>query len=319
MFAGGALRLVMELVKRPAIVHIHASADGSFYRKAFLFRLCRIARVPTVLHIHSGTFEEFYDASGSFVRRVVRRTLRDSDAVIALGPFWQKRLQAIAPGADVRALPNGVAHRSARPVEQPETGVHVVYVGQIGEHKGTFRLLEAWGALHRPTDIVPPRLTIAGDGAIDRARQQREELPDPTSVDIRSWMPPADVAALLDSAHVLVLPSTHEGQPMSVIEAMARGLCVVASDVGGIPDLIQDGSTGLLVPADDPVRLAAALRRVMDDVALRRQLGAAAWRASAQLDLKVIAKRIDEVYTDVLDSRQKHPNAGAARVTAVTR
>ena len=318
-FTRGSLRLVVELVRRPTIVHIHSSANGSFYRKAFLLHLCRIARVPIVLHIHSGTFEEFYDASGSFVRGVVRRTLQNSDAVIALGPYWQKRLQTIAPGADVRSLPNGVAHRSTRPVEQPETGVLVAYVGQIGAHKGTFRLLEAWGALHRPGDAMPPRLTIAGDGAVDRARQLREELPDPASVDIHSWLPPADVAALLDSAHVLVLPSTHEGQPMAVIEAMSRGLCVVASDVGGIPDLVRDGSTGVLVPADDADRLAAALRRVIDDVALRRELGAAAWQASAELDLHVIADRIDEVYADVLGSRNKIRPVPAAVRAGVTR
>lgn len=318
VFAGGALRLVVELIRRPTIVHIHSSADGSFYRKALLLRLCRIARVPTVLHIHSGTFEEFYDASGSLVRAVVRRTLEDSAAVIALGPYWQKRLQQIAPGADVRALPNGVAYRSTRPVEQPEAGVHVVYVGQIGEHKGTFRLLEAWGALHRTGDAARPRLTIAGDGAVDRARQLRESLPDPTSVDIHSWLPPADVAALLDSAHVLVLPSTHEGQPMAVIEAMARGLCVVASDVGGIPDLIEDDSTGVLVPADDSARLAAALRRVIDDVELRGKLGAAAWQASADLDLHVIADRIGELYADVLGSEKERSNLPAP-TTAVTR
>lgn len=100
---------------------------------------------------------------------------------------------------------------------------------------------------------------------------------------------------------------------------MARGLCVVASDVGGIPDLIEDGTTGLLVPPDDADRLAAALRRVIDDAGFRRAAGAAAWQASAELDLHVITDRIDEVYADVLGTRQQHPHSPARAVPAVTR
>jgi glycosyltransferase involved in cell wall biosynthesis len=319
-FVLGALRLAVALLRRPDVVHMHASARGSFFRKAILVQLCRAARVPVVLHIHSSEFDEFYAGLGRVARRVARRTLRDSAVVLALGTHWQAKVQAIAPGADVRPLSNGVSYRSAGPVEQPDSAVHVVFVGQIGERKGTFRLLEAWGALHRPGDRTQPRLTIAGDGAVERARELRETLPDPSSVDISSWLQPDDVATLLDSAHVLVLPSTHEGQPMAVIEAMARGLCVVASDVGGIPDLVQDGSTGLLVPADDPDRLAAALRRVIDDVELRRELGAAAWAASAELDLHVIADRIDEVYADVLGSdKTLRPALATASGAGVTR
>jgi glycosyltransferase involved in cell wall biosynthesis len=319
-FLWGSLRLGKALLRRPDIVHMHASARGSFFRKAILVRLCRVARVPVVLHIHSSEFDEFYAGLGAVARSLVRRTLRDSAVVIALGTHWQEKIQAIAPGAEVRPLSNGVSYRSPGPVDQPESGVHVVFIGQIGERKGTFRLLEAWGALHQPEDRARPRLTIAGDGAVERARELREKLPDPASVDIHSWLEPDDVAILLDSAHVLVLPSTHEGQPMAVIEAMARGLCIVASDVGGIPDLVRDGSTALLVPADDPDRLAIALRRALDDVALRRDMGAAAWRDSADLNLNVIADRIDEVYSEVLDTGGRRrsrvsaaPSAEAAR------
>lgn len=319
-FLLGSVRLGMTLLRRPDIVHMHASARGSFFRKAILVRLCRVARVPVVLHIHSSEFDEFYAGLGGVARRLVRRTLLDSAVVIALGPHWQEKIRAIAPGADVRPLSNGVSYRRHQPVEQPDSAVHVVFVGQIGERKGTFRLLEAWGALHRPDDRTQPRLTIAGDGAVERARELRQTLPDPSSVDIRSWLEPDDVAGLLDSAHVLVLPSTHEGQPMAVIEGMARGLCVVASDVGGIPDLVLDGSTGVLVPADDPDRLAGALRRVIDDVSLRRDLGAAAWQASAALDLNVIADRIDEVYADVLGSSNNlRPKPAAVVGSGVTR
>jgi glycosyltransferase involved in cell wall biosynthesis len=108
------------------------------------------------------------------------------------------------------------------------------------------------------------------------------------------------VGELLSAADVLVLPSRNEGQPMAVLEAMAHGLCVVASDVGGIPELVDDGRTGLLVPPDDVEALVAALRKVLDDDSLRAALGATAReRVLEEFDVDVVWRRIDGIYREV--------------------
>ncbi|WP_221888086.1 glycosyltransferase family 4 protein [Geodermatophilus aquaeductus] len=319
VFVRGALRLSVALTGRPDLVHVHASARGSFLRKAILIRVCRLARVPVVTHVHDGTFDEFYRGLGRVAQGFVRRTFSHSDVVLALGPRWAARLRALFPDVDVRAVPNGVSHRRPQPVDQPEDGVHVVFLGQIGDLKGTFDLLTAWGALRWPAGSGHPRLTIAGNGEVDRARAVRRTLPNASSVEVLDWLDPADVGALLDSAHVLVLPSTHEGQPMSVLEAMAHGLCIVASDVGGVPDLVEDGTTAVLLPPRDPVRLAATLERVVADAGLRRRLGAAAWRKSAEFDLRTLADRIEAIYLSVLAPRRATPGGERTdRVREVT-
>jgi glycosyltransferase involved in cell wall biosynthesis len=91
-----------------------------------------------------------------------------------------------------------------------------------------------------------------------------------------------DVPELLARADVVVLSSRSEGLPVSVIEAMAAGLPVVASSVGGLPELVADGETGILVPAGDAVALADALARLLDDPELRRSYGAAARRRALE-------------------------------------
>jgi glycosyltransferase involved in cell wall biosynthesis len=104
---------------------------------------------------------------------------------------------------------------------------------------------------------------------------------------------------MLDRAQVLVLPSRNEGQPMAVLEAMARGLCVIASDVGGLPEMIgADG--GILIPPDDPEAIVAALREVVHDRELRTRYGAAAFsRVQDHFDTGTIARRLDALYREV--------------------
>ena len=188
---------------------------------------------------------------------------------MALGDAWATRLRVIAPTARITVIPNAV--RPRRRVTQPAPGepVHVVFLGRIGDHKGAFRLLDAWAELARDPDFDAGRrkvatLTIAGDGEVERARRRIRELRLEDTVELREWLSESDVGELLDRAQVLVLPSRNEGQPMAVLEAMARGLCIIASDVGGLPEMIG-GGCGVIVPPDDIEAIAAALRLVVDD------------------------------------------------------
>ena len=193
-----------------------------------------------------------------------------------------------------------------RRVTQPARGapVHMVFLGRIGDRKGAFRLLEAWAQLALDRDSGAGRqraaiLTIAGDGEVERARRRIRELRLEDTVELREWLSESDVDELLDRAHVLVLPSRNEGQPMAVLEAMARGLCVVASGVGGLQEMIGGGS-GVIVPPDDIDAIADASRLVIDDCDLRARYGAAAYaRVEADFDARAVSRRIDAVYREV--------------------
>ena len=142
-------------------------------------------------------------------------------------------------------------------------------------------------------------MTIAGDGEVERARRRIQELRLEDTVEVREWLSESDVGELLDRAQVLVLPSRNEGQPMAVLEAMARGLCVIASDVGGLPEMIG-GGCGVLVSPDDIEAIAAALRLVVYDDELRARYGAAAYaRVADQFDVRTVWRRLDALYREV--------------------
>lgn len=305
VFARGALLFVVELIRfRPGVVHLHSASGGSFVRKGILFWISQFARVPVVMHMHGCGIEENYEKAPRAIKATIRATLCRANAVVALGDGWAARLAAIAPAARIIAIPNAV--RPAPPTEQSTLGepVHVVFLGRIGDHKGTFRLLDAWAELaHDPNFGCHPEkiatLTIAGDGEVERARRRIRELQLEDSVDVREWLSESDVNRLLGHAQVLVLPSRHEGQPMAVLEAMARGLCVIATGVGGLPEMIG-GGCGVIISPDDTENLTDALRLVIQNHELRAQYGAAAYaRVTNQFDTRIVWRRLEELYCEV--------------------
>ena len=304
-------KALYEMVRyRPDIVHIHTSSRGSFVRKFVIAWMAYAFRLPVVIHVHGSKFDVFYDSSPRLGKALIRETFERADAVIALGQTWTSRLRRIAPRARIESI--AAAVRLGNPVDHlTSEPVRVVFLGQIGERKGTFVLLNAWAELVRSSDSGA-KLTVAGDGQVDRARALVDELGIGDTVDILSWVSMEEVNKLLATAHVLVLPSQNEGTPRAVLEAMANGLCVVASDVGGIPELVAD--TGVLVKPDDVTGLAKALTKVLDDPGERAVLGARAFgRVQQEYDLDLVARRFDSLYRDILESRSRPVAAAPLR------
>ncbi len=296
-FVFGLVRFVAELaLHRPDLVHIHMSSYGSFFRKCLLTWVSVAFRVPVVLHVHGSEFHRFFANAPGLVRLLIRATLERADTVIALGNTWADRLRDIAPRARIVVVPNAI--RPDSPVEQRTPGpVHVVFLGEVGDRKGTFTLLDSWAKMLADSDgSVQARLTIAGDGEVDRARERVVALGIGASVNVRGWIANTEVPGLLASAQILVLPSQSEGQPMAILEAMAKGVCVVASNVGGIPEIL-DETCGVLVNPDDVTELADAITYVVTDPNARGRFGThALQRVQNEFDVDVISRRFDELY-----------------------
>ena len=149
----------------------------------------------------------------------------------------------------------------------------LVFVGALEAYKNIDGLADAWRRLVR--ECPQARLTIVGRGS-RRVVVERLIADLPESVEHVSVLEPEGVIAALDAARALVLPSWPEGLGRVVLEAFARGRTVVATDAGGIPDIVTDERDGLLVPPADTGALVAAMQRVLDDHELAVRLGEAA-------------------------------------------
>ncbi|HET7717479.1 MAG TPA: glycosyltransferase family 4 protein [Bauldia sp.] len=271
----GLIRLGMAgLTGRVDLLHVHLSVRGSTYRKLILAALARRMRLPYVVHIHGSRFDTFWIEAGPRLARAIDRLLVSSAAVIVLGDYWATFVAEHAPKAASRivVLPNATAMSSARR-RRGNDKVHIVFLGALGERKGTPQLIAALGNMADRPDWTA---TIAGNGAVEDSREAVARLGIADRVAIPGWLDPDAVRGLIEGADVFVLPSFAENLPMSVLEAMACGTAVVATPVGAIPDVIVDGSNGLLVPPGDVDALTKAIRKLLDDPDLRQRLGEAA-------------------------------------------
>ncbi len=274
----------------------------------------RMARVPVIVnHEHTWSFE------GQPVRRFLDRNViaRGGDVLLAVSE-WDRRhiieVERIAPEC-VRFLPNGIAPMPAGGRElRDELGgtSEIGLIGALGRLEPQKRhddLIRAVALLKR--EGIRVRCLIAGHGPDEDAlRRLIEELG--LGEDVRLLGHRDDIAGVIRALDVAVLSSVFEGSPLAVMEYMACAAPIVATAVGGVPDLIEDGVHGLLVPPRDPQALAGAIRRLLKDRALALRLGqAASERQRAEFDLDGVVRRLEALYLELYE--HKRPRRAFAR------
>jgi len=279
------------------LVHVHLSSRASFWRKSIVCLLARLARRPYLLHAHGSEFAEFYQECSPLSRRIVRAVLARADLVMALSETWRATLTQISPRARVEVLTNAVPlpqleERRDLQGRQPT----LLFFGEIAAHKGVFELAQAFAGIAAAFPRL--KLVYAGTGrAIEEVRRLPAELGLEDRIECTGWLESQRKRAALAGATIFVLPSYVEGMPMALLEAMSWGLPVIATAVGGVPEVITSEVNGLLVAPGDVGALAAAITRLMSDPALRERLGSAARETIAtRFSLNTAFERLLAIY-----------------------
>jgi len=240
------------------------------------WRLSRTNDIPYVIALMGGDVPGFDPSALRWHHRLtgwaISALWRDAAAVIANAEGLAHLARRHAPTQSVDVIPAG-AHLDPV-VPRQALDIELLFVGRLVSQKGCDILLAALSGLATHHTW---HLTIIGDGparASLEAAAHRHGLNH--RITFTGWRPADDIAQR--HADIFVLPSRDEGLPSAVLEAMGRAMPVVATRIGGVPDLVTHGETGLLVPAEDPTSLRAALQRLMEDPALRKRMGDAGRR-----------------------------------------
>ncbi len=239
----------------------------------------RAAGVPLVSTFF-GVELTWMESQLPFLRPLLRRIARGSDAVTVISSYTAAQLRRSVPEVDPVVIPFGATVEAPPEISLPFAGkgpVRLLFAGRLVERKGVHRLLEALARLEAPDAI---RLRVVGDGPErPRLEARARELGVDGRVDFDGFVSGARLQSAFEEADVFVLPAVRdrkgdvEGLGVVLIEAMAHGRPVIACEVGGIPDVVRDGETGLLVPPDEPAALAGAIERLCRDPAEARALG----------------------------------------------
>jgi len=272
-FAGTIFTLIArKLSGRVDVVHINLAHYGSAYRKIVIAWVCRALRIPYIVHLHGSRFRQFWEGASPTVDRAVATLFSKAACTMVLGTVWAELVAKKAPAAAPRIAIFPTATRDSGYVHSGPKGnlLHILFSGKHGERKGVRELTAALGRLaQNPTW----RATLTGNGEFDKTREAVAALGIANRVTVPGWIDAGDFESLLGETDILVLPSFDENLPLSVVEAFARGIAVISTHVGALPDILHDEVTGLVVQPGDVDGLVIALDRLLKDTQLRERLG----------------------------------------------
>ena len=291
-----------------AVAQVDVYGGRSFlWAEAVCFALRR-AHKPYALTLHSGTFPEFARRAPERVRRL----LAAAAAVTAPSGYLLEKMLPYRP--DIRLIPNAIdlgdypfePRRKAAPVLIWLRAFHAMYNAELAP-----KVL----ALLKP-EFPEIRLIMIGrdkgDGSLRRTKEISEALDVGSRIEFPGGVPKLDVPRWLLRGSIFLNTTNVDNMPVSVIEAMACGLCVVSTNVGGIPYLLEDGHDSLLTPPDDAPAMAAAVRRILTDPALAERLSSAGRLKAERHGWDTVLPQWDELLDEM--EWQCAGSGGSARV-----
>lgn len=248
------------------IIHIHMASYGSFKRKAILVRIAKMFDKNVILHVHGAEFHLFYEKSNDKFKMYIKHILDKVDYVIALSEEWKMRLGKIT-NTDIVVIYNSVNIASKNLYNQ--LALNITFMGRMDARKGVYDLLDIATAIKKiDRNLV---ITLCGDGDKDEVESiVRKRMLD--NVVVLGWIDKDKKEDVLNNTLINILPSYNEGMPMSILEAMGRGIPTISTIVGGIPEIIKNNENGFIIEPGNKREMVRLIEFIVKDNSLKNKI-----------------------------------------------
>jgi L-malate glycosyltransferase len=281
---------------RPDLIHVHFAVPSG----PLAWLLSRFTGVPYILTAHLGDVPGGVPSKTKrwfkWVALLTPPIWRDAAQVVAVSEFTRQLALKHYP-VDIQVIPNGVDVAKLAPADsKPGTPPQIVFAGRFVEQKNPLQIVHTLAEL-RDLDW---KCVLMGDGALRaQVEEQLAQQGLEKRVSLPGWVTPEQVLDQFNHSDILFVPSFSEGLPVVGVQALAKGLAIVASNVGGWTDLVDSGRNGYLVDPQHPNEYAKVLRDLLTDEHLLQTFREASLHKAWQFDLAMIAQQYASLYQRV--------------------
>jgi glycosyltransferase involved in cell wall biosynthesis len=287
---------------KPQVIHVHFAVPAG----ALAWMLSKLTGIPYILTAHLG------DVPGGVPEKTrdwfrwvfpfTRSIWRDAATRVAVSEYTRE-LALQHYNEEIQVIPNGVDAAALKPrsleIQDPPV---IVFAGRFATQKAPVQVVRI---LHELKDL-PWKCVMIGDGSLMPAvKKTIAELGIENRFELTGWVTPDEVMHRFEKSSILFMPSLSEGLPVVGVQALAKGLAIVASRVGGFVDLVEEGGNGSLLPANDARAMVDALRRFLTDRERLLQARARSLEIAQRFDLASISDAYEKLYEGVKNSRRK--------------
>jgi glycosyltransferase involved in cell wall biosynthesis len=276
------------------IVHIHCASKGSFIRKSIICVISKLYNKKTIMHMHGGGFKDYYHFGIN--KYFVRFILSISDKTICLSDEWNVFYKGIIQENKITVLGNPVEDfKNIMNLDENNNLIKMLFLGKICEEKGIYELIEyLYTNKHFKENKI--KLTIGGIGNIDKLESI---IKDNINIRYVGWITKEEKLKHISDCNLLILPSHHEGLPISILEAMSAGKPIISTNVGGVPSIVKENHNGWLFNVHELEKLDEIFTEIFNNNEIIRIYGNNSYKESMKFHPNNIINKLEETYENI--------------------
>jgi glycosyltransferase involved in cell wall biosynthesis len=291
---------ILKTDKTIKILHIHCASNGSFYRKSIVLIIGKLKKMKIIMHMHGGGFKDFY-AKNNLNKIYIKSILGLSDKVICLSEEWHQFYSYELNLKNTIILGNAIEISEPFIKKKINGQIRILFMGKICNEKGIFDLIK-FLSTNSNFLMGKIKLVICGVDEGNKINDLTSNKSWQKHIEHIGWVEGERKNKLIKESDIFILPSHFEGVPISILEAMAFGKPIIATNIGGIPSLVKNEINGWLIEPKKLDKLEEIFDDILEDPSILYKLGRSSYLAAKEYDPVKMFNRLEKIYEELINN-----------------